>query len=168
MNERLGRTYNRVARAGGVIAAPKPRNYGPTVTKHKLTEMLKTVYHVTIGKHNVKKEVDMSLEVFIVLSNQRPYCECCHTTVPARNIPQHCAGIKHQKASDSMKADRAKDCDGLKVQSRMQAENASGSTNTAESHESNLNLLRAFAAGNVPAAAVEQMKASNIHFCFLF
>ena len=97
MNERLGHKYNRVARAGGVIAASKPNNYGPTVTKHKLTEMLRTVYHVTIGKHNVKKEVDMSLEVFIFLSNQRSYCECCHTTVPARNIPQHCAGSSIKK-----------------------------------------------------------------------
>ena len=168
MNKRVGNSYEKVQRANGVIEVPNPKNYGATMTSHKLSEMLKSTYSVTIGKEKPKKSEDLNLVVFIVLLNERPYCECWHTTVPASNIPQHCVGIKHQKSSDSMKADRAKYCDGLKVQSRMQAGNASGSTNTAESHESNLNLLRDFAAGNVPVAAVEHMKASNIHFCFLF
>ena len=150
----------------GIIEAAKPKDYGPKVTQYKLDAYLKNKYWVTIAKE--RKEVDLSFEKFIVLSNDRPYCECCHTVLHSRRIQQHCAGTKHRKASDTMLCDLAKESDGRKVQARLEAGNLIGSTIDVETHEANLSLLRAFAAGNVPVAAVEHMKASNMVFTFVF
>ena len=115
--------------------------------------------------------MDLSIEKFIVLSNQRPYCACCHTVVPITKIQQHCAAAKHRRKSDDMHAHhvkRAAEIEGVKIQARMQAENIQGSTTNVDELESNMHLLRAFAAGNVPVNAIEHMKAStNILHYFL-
>ena len=53
------------------------------------------------------------------------------------------------------------------MQARLEAGNLVGSKIDVERHDANLSLLRAFAAGNVPVAAVEHMKASNMVFRFV-
>ena len=160
MNARKGRVYFRQ----GTIEAAKPKNYGPTVTQHKLDMHLMRTYKITLGKDGHKINVDLSVEKIIVLSNQRPYCACCHTVVPFATIKQHCAAAKHRQKSDDMHAHSVKcaeENEGVKVQARMQSENIQGSTTNPAELEANMHLLRAFAAGNVPVNAIENMKAST-------
>ena len=83
----------------------KPKNYGPKVSQVKLENYLKNKYTVTIVKEII--EVDLSFEKCIVLSNERPYCECCHTVLYSCRIQKHCAVAKHRKMSDTMMCDLA-------------------------------------------------------------
>lgn len=163
--QRKGRKYV-VAKTSTTasIDPPKPKNKGPKISEGKLAEILKKSYDVTkvVGpkgnKTTIVERVDLSKEPYFEWSNGYALCTCCNTTVPKKQLGQHCATDLHKGKRDKKAKEDADDTNlGKKAQARLRKENLQGST---IDQKDNLILLRGLARGNVALNAASDMAVS--------
>ena len=152
-------------KTSAVVTAPKPKNKGPKVSGVKLKQMLKKTYKVdvTVDGEKKKVDVDMKIEPYYSLSRGSIICDCCNKQIREDNLAKHTASAKHKEQKErKMKMDADDEANGRFIQARLQENNLVGRTVDNNVHAGDMLLLRAFAAGNVPAKAIDRMAVRTL------